>query len=109
MIQDDEVNVTNEEVTPKRYTVEDILTMMGGTQYFMEEQVMFIYHKLNGDKDEAQYYLNLCLDTAKKLEEKAAQMKTSEEIKALEEKLSEIKENEINETEMKFKDLNLKN
>ena len=93
----DDTSIKTEEVQ-KRYSMEDILTLMGGTQYFAEEQVLYIYHKLNNDNDEAQYYLNLCLDTAKKLEEKALMMKTHEEIKAIEEannKVEVINDEEI--------------
>ena len=64
----------------KKYEYEDILAMLGGTEYFMEEQIQYIFHKLNGNEEIAAEYLNICLDYSSKMQHKLNRMKTLEEI-----------------------------
>jgi len=40
-----------------KYSYEDILEMMGGYQYHSKQQLMFIFHKANGNDEEANLYL----------------------------------------------------
>ena len=43
------------------YSYEKFLEMLGGTKYFSQEQALYVYHKLNNDLIEADYYLKICL------------------------------------------------
>ena len=40
----------------KRYEVEDILEMLGGDKYYSMEQIMFVYHTLREELEEAEFY-----------------------------------------------------
>ena len=64
----------------KKYSYEDILEMLGGIEYFSEEQAKYVFHKMNGDLEEAQYYLNICLHEAEKIKKCSSKLKTQEEI-----------------------------
>jgi hypothetical protein len=68
------------EETKLKYTIEDILEMMGGYSYFDYEQIQYIFHHLNGQEEKAQYYLDFCLEKAKKMKEMSDKMKKPEEI-----------------------------
>ena len=46
----------------KKYTIEDVLEMLGGHQYYDDNTAEFIFHKLNGNEIEADHYLNHCLE-----------------------------------------------
>lgn len=60
---------------------ETILEMLGGTQYFTREQVMYVYLSLNNCKEEAKQYLNDCLSQAHSIERHFYnKMKSPEEI-----------------------------
>ena len=82
----------NEEVK-KEYEYEDILEMLGGYKYFSVYQCKFVYHKLRGDVEESNYYLNHCMNEVNKVNEIHRKLKTPEEIEALnpEKSIEEIK------------------
>lgn len=40
----------------KTYEVEDLLTMLGGDQYYKMDEIMYVYHSLRGEHEEALYY-----------------------------------------------------
>jgi len=43
-----------EDKTPVReYEVEDILEMLGGDQYYSMDKIMYVYHTLKGEFEEA--------------------------------------------------------
>ena len=69
----------------KKYTIEDVLEMLGGHQYYDDNTAKFIFHKLNGNKMEADHYLNHCLEKAAKLHELEMKMKSADEIPILHE------------------------
>ena len=68
----------------KKYTIEDVLEMLGGYTYFDEEQVLYTFHKLQGEEEKANYYLDICREKALKMQEKADRMKAPEDIEPLE-------------------------
>jgi len=59
----------------RSYSIEDILEMLGGHQYYDDNTVRFIFYKLNGNKIEADHYLNLCLEKAARIHEIETKMK----------------------------------
>ena len=82
----------------KKYTIEDILEMLSGTEYYDDDTIKFIFNKVNGNKDEAEHYLNICLEKAQKIINRECKMKEENEIQSIDEvvtKVEEINENEI--------------
>lgn len=69
--------------TEKKYTMNDILEMLGGTDYFSDETIQFVFHSLNGNNEKALYYKEMCMQNVLELQEKAKEFKTEEEYKAL--------------------------
>jgi hypothetical protein len=51
----------------KKYTIENILEMLCGYDYFYYNQVHYVFHKLNGDIEEANNYLELCQEKNNKM------------------------------------------
>ena len=64
----------------KQYSYENIFKMLGGTKYFTNEEALYCYHKLNGNIDEAEYYLKICLSESQKVNQYHDRFKTQEEI-----------------------------
>lgn len=51
---------TNEiEPTEEKYSYEDLYSMLYGNNYFDENQILYVYNKVNGNEHEAKYYLKL--------------------------------------------------
>jgi hypothetical protein len=64
-----------------KYTLDNILEMLNGIDNgFSYEQVYFVYHSLNGNKEQAEYFEKLCLDEANKLNREIEKLKKPEEI-----------------------------
>ena len=71
----------------ERYSYDSILEMLGGTEYFSENQISFIFHSVNGLEEQAEYYLQEVkkeqaiiqkeFDKMLKLKEEAEQMDDS--------------------------------
>lgn len=40
----------------KSYEVEDLLTMLGGDRYYSMDNIMYVYHTLREEHEEADYY-----------------------------------------------------
>lgn len=59
----------------KKYELEDLLCMLGGDQYYSMNQIYFVYHKLNGDDEEAEYYNRLIQDDNRVTEGRLAKMR----------------------------------
>ena len=74
-----------ENETKRSYSIEDILEMLSGHEYYDDDTVKFIFHKLNGNKMEADHYLNHCLEKAAKLHEIQIKMKYADELPILKE------------------------
>lgn len=57
-----------------KYTIEEVLTMFGGYQYFTPEQISYVYHRSNGNDEQADYYLAICREQSAQLQQKADRM-----------------------------------
>lgn len=40
----------------KTYEIEDLLTMLGGDKYYSMDNIMYVYHQLREEYEEAEYY-----------------------------------------------------
>ena len=75
---------------PKAYEMEDLLTMLSGTDFYTMDQIQYVYYKLRGEEEEAQYFLNILTNQQVAYQKKLNRMKigiadceTVEEIKIL--------------------------
>jgi hypothetical protein len=66
-----------------QYSYDDILEMIGAYSYFEPKQIKYVFHKLNNEMDNAQYFLDICLEKANKLKEASTKLKTDQEHAAL--------------------------
>lgn len=63
-------------MTEKRqYEVEDLLEMLGGDQYYDMNQIMYVYHTLRDEADEAEYYATEMERNAKNYERKLKRLR----------------------------------
>lgn len=51
----------------KKYSFEEILEMFEGYKYYSEATIKYIFHNVNGNEKEAEYYLAICQEENKKL------------------------------------------
>ena len=51
--------------TKEKYTLEYLLELLGGYQYYSKNQVYYVYHNLNGNEKESDYFLELCKEDVK--------------------------------------------
>ena len=58
-IEDDVPLVINEDEPIKNYEVEDLLEMLGGDQYYSMDKIMYVFHTLRDEVDEAEYYKDI--------------------------------------------------
>ncbi len=75
---------------PKAYEMEDLLTMLSGTDFYSMDQIQYVYYKLRGEEEEAQYFLNILTSQQVAYQKKLNRMKigiadceTVEDIKIL--------------------------
>jgi hypothetical protein len=54
-----ECEIDDTPVVKKQYEVEDILEMLGGDKYYSMDKVMFVYHWLREEFEEAEYYKDI--------------------------------------------------
>ena len=65
-----------EDLEPSReYEVEDLLEMLGGDQYYSMDKVMFVYHTLRCEDDEASFYKDIMDKKDIALNKKLSKMK----------------------------------
>jgi hypothetical protein len=86
----------------KIYELEDVLEMLGGYEYFEYEQVQYVFHKLNKRDEEAQHYLDICLERAEKVKnmlKKMKEIKMNELQDAVTEMINVAEKQEIQEKE----------
>jgi hypothetical protein len=63
-----------------KYSLEDILEMLGGYKYHSREQIMYIFHKSNGNDAEADLYLPAIQEENEKILIAQNKLKTEKEI-----------------------------
>jgi hypothetical protein len=56
----------NSEKTEK-YTMDYLLELLEGYKYYSREQIYYVYHHLNGNEEQAKFYLDLCEEQNKKI------------------------------------------
>ena len=73
-----------------QYELEDLWTMLSGTDFYSMEQIQYVYYKLRGEEEEAEYFLNILTNIQIKAQKKLNRMKIDvdslepvEEIKVL--------------------------
>ena len=74
----------------EKYSYEEVLQYLGGYKYFSKERVMYVFHKVNGQDEEAMYYKTIIDEENKQIEEAAKKFKTQEEIDELQKEVKEI-------------------
>lgn len=57
------------------YELEDLLTMLSGTDFYSMDQIQYVYYKLRGEEEEAQYFLNILSSQQIALQKKLSRMK----------------------------------
>ena len=74
---DYDVNVIyhEDDAVVKQYEVEDLLEMLGGDQYYSMDKVMYVYHALRGEEEEAEYYKDITTKKEIALNKKLLKMK----------------------------------
>lgn len=69
--------MNSEDTEPKKtkYTVDQLLEMLSGTEYYSMNQIMYVYHMLNEEQEEAQYYYDIVMQENRIMEKKLQDMK----------------------------------
>ncbi len=74
----------------RQYEIEDLLTMLSGTDFYTMDQIQYVYYMLRGEEDEAKYFLDILTSQQIAMDKKLARMTISldksgpvEEIKIL--------------------------
>ena len=60
---------------PAKYELEDLLTMLSGTDFYSMDQIQYVYYKLRGEEEEAQYFLNILTNQQMLMQKKLSRMK----------------------------------
>jgi hypothetical protein len=74
----------------KKYDYDTILELLGGYSHFEKEQVDYVFHKLNGNIEEAEQNLAICLERADKLKELCSKLKTPQEMEEMNKKIENL-------------------
>jgi len=81
-----------------KYSLDQVLEMLGGEKYFTRDQIMYIYHTTNLHYKEAEYYKQICIDNARKENIKLSVLKTEDEIKSINTKNGIVDNNNVKNT-----------
>jgi len=68
-----------------KYDWEEILELFGGYKYFSKDHLLFVYHDVNGRKEEAAKYKELIDEENEKIEAAVKKLKKPEDIEKLNE------------------------
>jgi hypothetical protein len=60
----------------RSYEIEDLMEMLGGDKYYSMDNIMYVYHSLKNEHDEAAYYMYNLIQKEKALERKLNKIKT---------------------------------
>jgi hypothetical protein len=75
--------------TNEKYTLDYLIELLSGYQYYSKEQIYYVYHHLNGREDEAAYFLNQSIEQNKPINNAYDKIINQEE-----EKRKKIRDNE---------------
>lgn len=59
----------------KNYELEDLMEMLGGDKYYSLDNIMYVYHSLRNETEEADYYMDILKQKDKALEKKLNKMR----------------------------------
>jgi hypothetical protein len=62
------------------YTIEQLLEMLGGVEYYTQKQVYFVYLNLRGEYELAQAYLEICFEQAELLQSNSSHQQTEDKM-----------------------------
>jgi len=62
----------------EKYTLEYLMELLGGFQYYSRNQIYYTYHALNGNEKEAEYFLELCKEENKPIEKALNKLQSKE-------------------------------
>lgn len=69
--------IVDTETYTSGYEVEDLLEMLGGDQYYSMDKIMYVYHTLRNEYDEAAYYKDIMDRKDVALNKKLSKMKNN--------------------------------
>ena len=69
--------IVDTETYTSGYEVEDLLEMLGGDQYYSMDKIMYVYHTLRNEYDEASYYKDIMDRKDVALNKKLSKMKNN--------------------------------
>lgn len=70
--------------------IEDLLTMLGGEEYYSMDQICYVYHKLHKEDEEADYYFNEIQRKNKSIQKKLNKLKPQFELIPSNNKIDDI-------------------
>jgi hypothetical protein len=59
-----------EKTSKVEYEIEDLMEMLGGDKYYSMDNIMYVYHSLKEEYEEAEYYMDILMKKEKALERK---------------------------------------
>ena len=62
-------------VSEVSYELEDLLSMLSATDFYSMDQIQYVYYKLRGEEEEAQYFLNILTNQQMAVQKKLNRMK----------------------------------
>jgi len=62
----------------EKYTLEYLLELLGGYDYYSRNQIYYIYHNLNGNNKEAEYFLEKFKEENKPIEKAFEKLQNKE-------------------------------
>jgi hypothetical protein len=73
----------------EKYSFDDIKAMFDNFNYYSYNQLSYVYNKVNGNQEMAQFFLDLCLEDNKKIEKEVEKMVTEEDLQKINENENE--------------------
>ena len=90
----------------EKYDWEKILELFGGYKYFSKDHLLFVYHDVNGRKEEAAKYKELIDEENEKIEAAVKKLKKPEDIEKLNEDIQKVDDNKLT-IEIEDKEFNI--
>ena len=90
----------------EKYDWEKILELFGGYKYFSKDHLLFVYHDVNGRKEEAAKYKELIDEENEKIEAAVKKLKKPEDIEKLNEDIQKVDDKKLT-IEIEDKEFNI--